>query len=373
VNASGTYQPEYRPFPGESLIIRAARLSGADGASTTTDSALLNFTPGARLEQATLTLRIRTSRGSTERVLLPKDVQLHSVTVDGSARPARLHKDGKLELRLDPGAHQVVVSMQRPRGMEFAYQPFRVALERPLTNVTSEVQVPQGRWLLFARGPAWGPAVLFWGYLVVVLLCALALGQLPLTPLKPYQWMLLGLGLTQVEAPVALIVVGWLFAIAYRERRWPDHPTLFNLTQVALVGLTLTALGCLAYAVHSGLVVQPSMQVEGMGSSDQLLRWYADRSGGAFPEVSVWSAPLWIYKALMLLWALWLAALVIRWLRWSLFALRSGGGWQPRRRPGAAGISAGVAPPAPRGPSDPPTPGVPPNDVAPGPEGAGVP
>jgi hypothetical protein len=366
VDAAGTYQPQYRPFPGETLRIRAARLSGAEGSSTTTDSAHVRFTPGTRLEQATLTLQIRTSRGSTERLILPRDAQLHSVLVDGSARPARLAKDGKLELHLDPGAHQVVVSLQRPRGMEFSYQPFRLGLERPLTNVTSEVQMPQGRWLLFARGPAWGPAVLFWGYLVVVLLCAGVLGQLPLTPLKTYQWLLLALGLTQVEAPVALVVVGWLFAIANRERRWPSQATVFNLTQVALVLLTLAALGCLGYAVHSGLVVQPSMQVEGMGSSDQLLRWYADRTGGAFPDVGVWSAPLWIYKALMLLWALWLAALVIRWLRWSLFSLRTGGGWQARKPRSAA---LGQVPAAPAG-----SPPAPPHDGGEsGPEGAGVP
>jgi hypothetical protein len=259
--------------------------------------------------------------------------------------------------------------------MEFDYRPFPLGLERPLTNVSTEVQVPQGRWLLFARGPAWGPAVLFWGYLVVVLLCAGVLGQLPLTPLKTHQWMLLALGLTQVEAPVALVVVGWLFAIANRERRWPSQPTVFNLTQVALVLLTLVALVCLGYAVHSGLVVRPSMQVEGMGSSDQLLRWYADRTGGAFPDVGVWSAPLWIYKALMLLWALWLAALVIRWLRWSLLALRTGGGWQARKpRPSAAAAalnptSAAVGPavvsPSASGPSQ--------SDDASGPEGAGVP
>jgi hypothetical protein len=210
--------------------------------------------------------------------------------------------------------------------------------------------------------------VLFWGYLLFVMLCAAVLGQLPLTPLKTYQWMLLGLGLTQVEAPVALIVVGWLFAVAYRERTWPKHPTVFNLMQVGLVLLTVSALACLGYAVHSGLVVRPSMQVEGMGSTDQLLRWYADRTGGAFPDVGVWSAPLWLYKALMLLWALWLAALVIRWLRWSLFSLRTGGGWQPRKPRRAASEPALV-----EGPSDRASAHPTPDDGQAGPEGAGVP
>jgi hypothetical protein len=195
--------------------------------------------------------------------------------------------------------------------------------------------MPPGRWLLFAQGPSWGPAVLFWGYLIVVLLAAVALGQLKLSPLKTHQWLLLGLGLTQVEAPVALLIVGWLFALAYREHHWPSHRIVFNLTQIALGLLTVIALVCLGYAVHSGLVVQPNMQVQGMESTDQLLKWYVDRTGGAFPDVTIWSAPLWVYKALMLLWALWLASRIIFVLRWGFTAMRTGGGFRTRSKPAA--------------------------------------
>jgi hypothetical protein len=169
VGPNGSYQPEYRPFPGESVTIHAARLSGAEGASITTDSAMASFTPGRRMERASLRLRLRTSRGATEHLILPSDAQLTSVAVDGVARPSRI-KDGKLELLLDPGAHEVAVALQRPVGMEFVYRPLHLSTGLPLTNVTTEVRVPDGRWLLWARGPAWGPAVLFWGYLLVVLL-----------------------------------------------------------------------------------------------------------------------------------------------------------------------------------------------------------
>jgi len=49
VSVGGTFQPEYRPFPGETLTIRTARLSGAEVGSVTTDSAQPTFTPGSRL------------------------------------------------------------------------------------------------------------------------------------------------------------------------------------------------------------------------------------------------------------------------------------------------------------------------------------
>jgi hypothetical protein len=373
VGEGGSYQPEYRPFPGESVTIHAARLSGAEGVSVTTDSARASFTPGSRMERASLQLRIRTSRGATEHFVIPANALLTSVAVDGAARPSRI-KNGKLELHLDPGAHDVVVALQRPEGMGFEYQPLHLASGRPLTNVTTEVRLPDGRWLLWARGPAWGPAVLFWGYLLVVLLFGALLGRLSLSPLKTHQWCLLGLGLTQVEAPVALTIVGWLFALAYRERHPANHPTVFNAIQVLLVGLSALALVCLGYAVHRGLVVQPSMQVEGMGSTDQLLRWFADRTPGAFPDVTIWSAPLWTYKALMLLWALWLAGSILRWLRWGFSALRSGGGYRSRPRTtvknpriALSDVEAAEAE-LKRGQQE-----RPPGDGGVGPEGAGVP
>jgi hypothetical protein len=317
----------YKPWPGEALNVRAERLDAAKGTSVTIDSAVLTVTPGARMEQATLALHVRTSRGTTERIQLPTPSTLTSLTVDGTPRPARLVK-GALEVALDPGAHDIQVALQAPRGMQLAYSSSPYSLGRPAVNVTSVVNVPADRWLLFAHGPSWGPAVLFWGYLLVVLLAALALSRVPNTPLRVHEWMLLGLGLTQVEVPVVIVIVGWLFVLSLRERMQVERRLVFNALQVGIALFTLFALGCLAYAVHQGLVVRPDMQVQGMGSSNTELRWYVDRTGGALPTVGLISLPLWIYKALMLAWALWLAASLIRWLRWGFRAFRSGSTWK---------------------------------------------
>ena len=58
------------------------------------------------------------------------------------------------------------------------------------------------------------------------------------------------------------------------------------------------------------------------------VNWYLDRTMGGFPTVGIVSLPLWIYKSLMLLWALWLAASLLRWLRWGFNAFRDGGAWR---------------------------------------------
>ncbi|MFT3923170.1 MAG: hypothetical protein QM778_11615 [Myxococcales bacterium] len=347
----GVFEPEYRPWPGETLSVKAEKLAAAEGTSVTIDSTRLELHPGSRMEQSTLTLQVRSSHGTSERIRIPAQAILTGCTVDGEARSTRV-KDGAIELQLNPGQHSVVLTLQRPVGMDNSYSPGSVSLTRPLTNITTSVNIPGDRWLLWASGPSWGPAVLFWGYLVVVVLAALGLGRVPFSPLKTHEWVLLGLGLTQVDVGVVFIVLAWLFCLAFRERNPPREPLLFNANQVFLGVLTVVALCCLAFAVHQGLVVQPDMQVQGQDSTNELLNWYTDRSAGTLPEVRIWSVPLWIYKGLMLLWALWLAASVLRWLRWGWSAFRQGGGWQA----GAGGPHVFKRNPEAPEPSPPPAP-----------------
>jgi len=325
--SNGMFQPLYRPWPGEKLTIRTERVDGAPGSSVTIDTATLTLTPGSRLEQGNLSFNARTSRGSTQRVTLPAQATLVSLQVDGVARTARV-KEGAVELHLDPGSHSVNVEFQRAFGITQRYTSPKVRVGQALTNVTTRVNVPRDRWLLWAYGPSWGPAILFWGYLALVVLAGLALSRVPVSPLKTHEWLLLGLGLTQVEAPIVLIIIAWLFALAFRERQTLSPRWAFNLGQIGLVLFTLVALACLAFAVHQGLVVQPDMQVQGMDSSNMLLNWYVDRTGGGFPSVGIVSLPLWIYKSLMLVWALWLAASLLRWLRWGFQAFRHDGAWK---------------------------------------------
>ena len=336
--ADGRYAPTYRPWPGERLTVFAERLEAAEGASVTIDAAQLRFTPGARIEEAKLSVRLRASRGTTEHIKLPKNATLAALDIDGSPHPARL-KQSVLQLPLEPGSHSIALTFTRPARLGFRYAPEPPSIGRAITNLHQSVTLPEDRWLLATRGPAWGPAILWWGHVLVVVLLGFALGRVSASPLRGYQWALLGLGLTQVEAPVALAVVAWLFALAARERTFIANRRLFYLVQAVLVLLTVVALTCLAYAVHQGLLVSPDMQVQGMLSSHNFVQWYSDRTPGDLPPITLWTAPVWIYKALMLLWALWLAASLIQWLRWGWAAFRKG---NPRRTKPPLGPGGGT-------------------------------
>src|SRR5687768_5196826 len=95
------------------------------------------------------------------------------------------------------------------------------------------------------------------------------------------------------------------------------------------------SLVCLYAAIHAGLLFQPDSQVRGNGSSQELLRWFADRIDGPLPRPTVVSAPLLVWRIAMLAWALWLAATLIGWARWTWASLGEGGfvRWPPKPAP----------------------------------------
>ena len=283
--------------------------------------------PGVRALDADLHLRVRTSRGGSHKLTLPKGAKLQSFSIDGQHAPTQESGDA-LGFTLLPGKHDVTLSFQLPEGVRTFLTVPEVKIYLAGANVRVSVQLPSDRLILWAKGPSWGPAILFWGYLLLVLGVAFALGRVPGSPLSSAQWLLLGLGLTHIDAVLALFVVTWFFAFEKRRTSKARAPWLHNLTQLALLFITFLAAGALYDALHTGLLVRPDMQVQGAGSSDLLLNWYVDRTSGQLPTPSIVSVPLWIYRALMLVWALWLARTMMRYLPWAFSAYSAGGLWK---------------------------------------------
>jgi hypothetical protein len=88
------------------------------------------------------------------------------------------------------------------------------------------------------------------------------------------------------------------------------------------------------------------MQIAGNGSSNLQLNWMQDRIGATMPQPWAVSVPLYVYRSLMLLWAMWLAWSLLTWLRWAWQCYGKGGIWKPidwRRRKATAKTTAGGA------------------------------
>jgi hypothetical protein len=303
--------PEYRPWPGETLTVDLAHPQGVEGQTVTLDSVSLEATPGRRLELVRLLASSRSSREQPLVLRVPAQAEVQQVTLDGQERAGR-PEAGELRLTVPAGRHTVEVRWQQPRGIRVFHGLPRVSLAGGAVNVTQQLTLPPGRWLLATRGPSWGPAVLFWPYLVFLLAVALGLGRVPGSPLTSRQWVLLGLGLSVLPAVAALVVAAFVFALDRRGREQPTGPWAFNALQLVLAVWALASLGILYTAVHQGLLFRPDMQVAGGGSTDTVLRWYSDRVTGDMPAAGVLSLPLWPYRVAMLLWSLWLAAGLVR-------------------------------------------------------------
>jgi hypothetical protein len=347
----GRLAPEFRPWPGESLDLTFRHPKGVEGRTMTIDRATLQLVPGTRLEDATLGLQIRASRGGPLTLTLPDGAEVQEVKVKGVDRPIRPEAN-KLTLTIEPGDQAVKVAWRTSGGFGVAYRAPAVSLGAPAVNAQISVQVPADHWILFVRGPSWGPAVLFWGTLLFVVLVAAVLARAPGSPLRTAEWILLALGLTQIPLFGAAVVAGWFLVLAWRRERRLESGLLHDLLQIALVFWTLAAMACLYAAAQQGLALRPDMQVAGGGSTDTLLQWYQDRIDGALPRPQVLSLPLWVYRLTMLAWSLWLALRLIRWLQWGWGSFSSGGLWRPWQTPKAA--SPVTAPPTSEPPDAPP-------------------
>ena len=58
-------------------------------------------------------------------------------------------------------------------------------------------------------------------------------------------------------------------------------------------------------SLPGGLLGTPDMHVTGNGSAGNSLVWFADRSESALPVATAFTVPIWVYKVLILAWALW--------------------------------------------------------------------
>ncbi len=321
--------PQWRPWPGESVTISLSKPAAVAGPTLTLEQSQLTLSPGIRASDAQLELTLRSSQGGQHSVTLPEGASLQRVLIGGAEQPIR--QEGRtVKLPLVPGEQQIVLQWREPRGMGlvFTTSPLDVGISG--ANANLQIKLPADRWVLLLGGPAMGPAVLFWGVLLVLLLVSIGLGRLSLTPLRGLHWFGLGLGLMPVATDLTAVVFGWLLLLGVRRRFGAAIPQrwAFNLLQIVLVLLSLAAMSALFDAVQQGLLGHPDMQVQGHLSSSEQLSWYQDHSQALLPSAWVLSLPLLVYRLLMLVWASWLAWSLLNWLKWGWSSYSEGGLWR---------------------------------------------
>lgn len=342
VESNDWHEFTFHPLPGESLAIAVARPAPVAGATQAILDVQLRTDVGQRASEHTLEFNLRASQGGERVLTLPAGSELLSVQRDGVPVSLRLDA-GKLSLSVSPGSQHYSVRFRDAGHAALRNTTPKIGFGLPAANIGLDLGLPQNRWVLFTHGPRVGPAVLYWGELAVLLLVAFGLSRLRWTPLKLRDWLLLGIGFSTVSWLALAVVVGWLFAMAWRERQGAastESKLVFDAGQILLVGLTIAAVVMLLVSIQRGLPGNPDMHIVSPEPGATALHWFADQSADALPVAGAISVPMWVYRIAMLAWSLWLAMAVLRWMKWALKAWTAGGWWRPLRKPKAAAVAA---------------------------------
>ncbi|WJG09618.1 hypothetical protein [Aliiglaciecola sp. LCG003] len=322
------YSYHFTPYPGETLIMNSIRPAAVKGQVLAIDAADLTVEQGTRTATLELEMQYRSTRGGEHSIDLPANYQLKQVKVDNqivNLQPA----NNALTLPISPGEHSVIISMRSDQtpGLMFSSPQFN--LNAPVSNINTVVKMNKQRWILWADGPTLGPAILYWGELLVFILIAVLLSRLSFSPLSWLSWIILGLGLSLNNWAILMLVAAWFAAITastYRSNKMKTSS--YNAAQMGLYFLSVITILSLIAVVPISLLGTPSMGIEGNMSSSYQLIWFADKSTGLLPEVSIFTAPIWFYKGLMLAWVIWLSFALVSWTKWAWTKLGSQGYWQ---------------------------------------------
>lgn len=316
--------PRWQPWPAEQLRIRVGKPPAIKGNNLTLQTVELSQNVGQKAQDVTLSLSILSNQGQDFLLTLPADAKLNSVTRDGGELPP-IMQDGRVKLPVKPGSQVFAVQWQHSQALPLRLSTAPLDLGAPARNISLRVNLPQDRWILLLGGPQMGPALLFWGVLCVVLGLAWALGRSGLAHLKSYEWVLLSLGVATQNLSVLVILAAWFAALRWRggQSGWAGGG--YKALQVGLVCLSLLALGLLLGGIPQGLLSTPDMHI--VPASYGGLAWYSDYTAGPLPEAWVVSVPMWVYRVSMLLWSLWIAFALMRWLKWGWQQLNAGGFW----------------------------------------------
>ena len=331
-NADGVRVAVFHPRGGEQREITTTRPDASEGSTLAFDSVTLSVQHGQRSSVVGLQLSYRSTRGAQHVIQLPAAAEVTSVVIDGRVQTMRAD-DGQLAVPILPGSHTIHISWRETGEMGLWTTTPEIDIGAPASNINVQLTSPHDRWLLATSGPKLGPAVLYWSELAALIVFALILGRTGLSPLTTRHWLLLGLGFSTFSWPVLMLVAAWLLACGAREKLQVDlNWWRFNLIQIALAGITIIALYNVVMVLPQGLLGTPDMHVTGHNSHAGVLSWFADRSESVLPVAMVVTVPMWIYKVLILVWALWLSFALLRWLPWVWRCFSSQGFWRSRTK-----------------------------------------
>lgn len=336
----------YLPWPGEQMRVHLSRPTALKGDTLTVSQGSLSGQISGQASSWSLSLQLLTSQAQNFALQLPTDASLQQVSVNGQVLPLKL-VGSTVNVPLGNGQNALALEFRIADGASLRYHMPQISAPVPLNNLTLLMQLPDDRWLLALGGDAkLDTVLLFWGGVLLSLLLAVGSARLGLTPLTMRDALLLFLGFAtlSVWVPVLWVVALVIAGLAGQASTAPSGG-LAKFAQFSRLVFIAGALIGLCSAVPTALLSAPDMQLVNTADDWQAgLRWFAD---GVTQSPAVWafSLPQWSYQLVMLLWALWLASAILRWLPWCWQQLTVHGFWpassaKPSAESPAAAVTA---------------------------------
>ena len=309
--------PRFRPWRGEKLKLTIQKAKAIRGENLTIESSHLNIIQSTRYRDIKLELNIKSSKAGQYSINIDGITKLKPTVINGKTHYLKIN-EGKVTIPLQAKAQKIKLSWREEIGADNSYIFPTIDLNKPSVNSNISLTMPYNRWILWTNGPTIGPAVLLWGVLLAVLLFALIIGRVKGIPLKTSDWLLLGVGVSTTSVFVIIPIVIWIFAIKLRAEKGEELTGKIRfLAQFSLVILTIIALGSIITAISIGLLGNPDMMIMGNNSYGNYLHWYSDRVSSQIVEPTLFSVSIWFYRALILIWSIWIAFSLIKWLKWT--------------------------------------------------------
>ena len=148
---------------------------------------------GTRLDENTLTLQIRASKGGRHRIAIPCGRFGHKARIQRPDTAAYRYGVRGDRIPVQSGRTVRHRGLAQQKGQRLARsRPRPWTSNRTRVNVRMHYEIPKDRWILLVLGnPLMGSQVRFWSYCIAVLIGAFLLGMIPWSPLKRWQWFLL--------------------------------------------------------------------------------------------------------------------------------------------------------------------------------------
>jgi len=325
-----TWHPWSNGSSNEKVTLQIARPEAIEGDTLTIRQAIHRMNLGSRQRNSSLDLSLQTSLGRDFILGLHPEASVTSLKINKTE--ASIRKEGNnIIIPLRPGEQNITLEWKTPDGIKFRSLGDEVTLPVECSNTSTIIQYSNTKRLaLWTTGPLRGPAIQMWPLFIIAILVGVSLGRVKHSPLKTYEWILLFIGLTQIPVIMAGLIAFWLFWVSFKQydfiKKLPNIP--YNLYQLATVFGVVPFLGILLFALYKGLLGTPEMRIMGEGSLAGYLEWFLPRGSDLkLPQPEVFTISIWFFRAIMLLWSVWLAFALLKWAKWTWNSLSENGFW----------------------------------------------